>query len=315
MIYTPTNLQLQGVPPPNIFGGPTAKQGPNLFGNRQPVAAGSNTGGNLAGQYGLYNSAVTTQAKDYDDIMGNYKKLFKDVQGEDTPQMFMNGPYIPQTFNYNPTADYTSAIRNLQGLAKDGGYSDENLQDIRARSVSPIRAAYAGAMRDVDRQKSLQGGFSPNYAAVRAKMAREQSSILSDKMQDVEGMIADKVAQGRLSIAPTLASTTAAESALRNQYGARNTDIVNDASKSNIDEPLKFAEFNRNAKADKSGRALAALQGMTSLYGTTPALSSLFGSQAQNAARMAADTANTNNANKFNLFNTFMNRRPMYAGG
>lgn len=88
---------------------------------------------------------------------------------------------------------------NLQGMATTGGYSDEDMANLRARSVSPIRAAYSAANRDVDRQRSLQGGYSPNYTAAKAKMAREQSYAMSDAMTNVEGGLAESKRQGRLA--------------------------------------------------------------------------------------------------------------------
>lgn len=94
--------------------------------------------------------------------------------------------------------DYSNIMGRYQNFADTGGYSSQDLSNIRARSVSPIRSAYTGAMRDMDRQRSLQGGYSPNYMAARARMARESSAALADANTNVEASIAQMIQQGRL---------------------------------------------------------------------------------------------------------------------
>src|SRR5215471_5118170 len=99
-----------------------------------------------------------------------------------------NDMVIPQAQqmwnNYSNAAanafhDYGDLMGGYKNFAATGGYSPSDLSAIRARSVSPIRAIYANANREVDRGKSLSG-YSPNFNASKAKMAREQSYALSD---------------------------------------------------------------------------------------------------------------------------------------
>jgi len=94
-------------------------------------------------------------------------------------------------------ADYANIQNQMQQFADTGGYSPEQLANIRARSVSPIRSIYSGARRDIDRQRSLQGGYSPNRTASLAKMAREQSSATADASTNVEAALAQMVNQGQ----------------------------------------------------------------------------------------------------------------------
>jgi len=227
----------------------------------------------------LYSSAVEQQAGDYSNIMQGYKDLL--TKTNTMPQMTAQ-TYTPQQYDYSPSADFTNAIKNLTSLSQTGGYSPSDIANIRERGISPIRSVYAGAQRDVDRQRALQGGFSPNYAATRTKMAREMSDLISGKTTDINAQIAENVARNKMSIAPALASTTGGESALRNQYGMANANLVNEANKFNLDMPYKAGNFNMGL----SDQAMKALQGMQSLYGTTPALSSLFGNQAMQSAQM-----------------------------
>lgn len=164
----------------------------------------------VEGSYGLYNTAVNQQASDYGNIMQGYKDLAS-----------------------------SPGYQNVANLAVTGGYSPEDQASIRERGISPIRSIYASANRDIERQKALQGGYSPNYAAVKAKMAREMSDTISNKTNDINAGLAERIAQNKIGLAPTFA-----------------------------------------AQGEKP------LQMQASLYGTTPALSNLFGSQALQAAQL-----------------------------
>lgn len=131
----------------------------------------------VSGAFGLYNTAVEQQAKDYDNIMSGYK-------------------------GFNSSAP----MQNFGELAATGGYSEADKQNIRERDVSPIRSIYASANRDVDRQKAIQGGYSPNYGAVKAKMARDLSQTIGDRVTATNAGIAQNVAQNRVGLAPSFAS-------------------------------------------------------------------------------------------------------------
>lgn len=95
--------------------------------------------------------------------------------------------------------DYSSIMQGYRNFAETGGFSPDDLANIRARSVSPIRAVYANAKRDVERQKSLQGGYSPNYNATMAKLAREQSYTQADAAVNREADLAELIRSGKLA--------------------------------------------------------------------------------------------------------------------
>ncbi len=181
----------------------------------------------LINQYKLYDTAVKQQSGDY----GNIMKAYQDYQ---------SGP----------------AMTNLVNLSQTGGYSPEDISSIRERGISPIRSVYASANRDVDRTKALQGGYSPNYNAVKAKMAREMSDTISNQTNNVNAGIAQNVAQNKLSIAPNFASA-----------------------------------------------AFRPIEGMQSLYGTTPAMSALFGNQALQHASLQ-NNINQENTDKMLRYGT-----------
>jgi hypothetical protein len=84
-------------------------------------------------------------------------------------------------------------------FGQTGGYSGQDIANMRARGMAPIRAAYGNAERAVGQQRSLQGGYSPNAIAAQVKMAREQGQGMADAATNVEAGIAQARNQGRLS--------------------------------------------------------------------------------------------------------------------
>ena len=235
--------------------------------SRKPQPKSKNS---LAQQYKLADTAITQQAGDYDTIMGGYKDILNQFKNP-----LAGGTYNPQTYNYAPTADYTGAIRNLQDISQTGGYSAGDISDLRSRGVSPIRSVYANAQRDINRQRAISGSTGANYSALKARMAREMSDRIAQQVSDVNAGIAERVAQNKVGVAGQLAGITANEQSERNKYGMANTDILNQASM-----------FNLKRGDERMGNQLQAVEGMRGLYGTTPALSALFGNQALNAAQL-----------------------------
>ena len=132
-----------------------------------------------------------------------------------------------------------SALSGYSNFAQTGGFSPEDLQNIRARMIAPIRSVYSQANSEVDRQRRLQHGYSPNYTAAKAKMAREQAYATSDASTNAEASIAQMLQSDKLAGLSGLSGTSSA---------AR-------------------------------GQNLSAINGQTGLYGTNPGLSQTFGQQ------------------------------------
>lgn len=228
----------------------------------------------LEGPYKLYNKAVEQQAGDYDSIMSGYKNLISGYQpgGQFDLSRNLNAP---EQFNYSRSGKVGQALSNLSGLSQSGGYTSDELASLRARGVSPIRAAYANALREMKRRVALSGGRSANFNAASSRMAREQSEMMAEAMNNLNASLAERVAQNRIGIAPAFASAANQENALANEMRARSTEANN--------------QFDRDRvmlKRELGSNIGDALRGMTSLYGTTPALSNLYGSQAGNAAQL-----------------------------
>lgn len=244
---------------------------------------------------GNYSAAVNTQAGDYDRIMRGYEGLLSGIQNTKTnipsfsPLTARSNTFTPA--GYQRSGGLDSSFDTLNKNSRTGGYSEDDINNIRARGVSPIRAVYANAMQNLARQKSLQGGYSPNYGALQAKMAREQSSMLSDKTTDVNANIAEMVAKGKTGATNTLAQLSSRENDTINALNASNaagvdkTNTDNTAEAARIDQfnqsmAMQLAQLGNNANMGNQGQQLATLGGMQSLYGTTPALAATFGQQA-----------------------------------
>lgn len=302
------------------------------------AASGSSVSGGFGGRFGpqkkkpnpvedmykVYGSAVKQQAGDYDDIMSKYKNVFDSSNNAAaapktsftgyTPTLAGGGgyqPYTPDLATYNKSADSTAALSSLRNLSETGGLNETEQGDLRARGVSPIRAMYATADRDMNRQRSLSGGYSPNFGAVTSRMARDQSSLISDATQNVNAGIAEMVQRGKLSAAPQYANAAQAESELANSFETNNTNAKNDAKRFNLSNLFDMSRFNAGAQNDAgrfnasgqndndrfnatneidaaklhSGNKLSAAGGMANLYGTTPALVNTFGNQAADTAQ------------------------------
>lgn len=238
------------------------------FGRKPKVPVGSTP--SLVNQYKVADAATTTQAADYDRIMQGYQDTFSNLN---TPGSV--GTYNPTISPYTNTADYMSSINRLKGLAETGGYSDASIADLRERGISPIRSVYANAQRDINRRNTASGGVSANYNALKSRMAREESSKIADQVTSVNAAIADKVAGNKIGVATSLGGLTAGEQSERNRHGLATADMQNDASR-----------FNAGRQDINTDSKLRALSGMSSLYGTTPALTNTFGNQALQGAQL-----------------------------
>lgn len=139
-----------------------------------------------------------------------------------------------------------SALGGYSNFAETGGFSPQDVQDIRAQMLAPIRGVYANALANTNKASRLQHGMSPNTPAAIAKMAREQAYAQSDATTNANAAIAQMLQQGKLA-------------------GLGGLGQVGGAAR---------------------GQNLQSLQGQTSLYGAAPGLSQTFGQQVgQNRAQ------------------------------
>jgi hypothetical protein len=246
----------------------------NPFGG-QPQMDQSNT-------MNAYRSAIPTQAKDYDRIMEGYQGIVNrgnegsgDLISRYRSLLDKTGAE-PSDVQYQESAEQGTAFRDLKNLVDTGGLSEGEAGDLRARGMSPIRSVYANMSRNMDRQRSISGGYSPSYNAAAGRMARESSESIAGAAQNVNATIAEMRQKGKLSAAPEYAKL--ADSKTR---GMNETALANQRNKTDwAGNQGRLLEGMTTATNNQSKPALDALGGMTSLYGTNPALVETFGKQA-----------------------------------
>lgn len=299
-------------------------------------APGQNQG--LAAKYEeILNNPTGSQFKSVTPVQQNYNpdaglsSVFSQYQNE----LGQTTNPALQTYSQNP--DVAASIAKLKEYSDTGGLSPTEVQELRARGISPIRAIYANATRNAERGRALSGGYSPNAGASSARMARELSEQIAGQTSNVNAGIAEMQQKGRLQMAPQYSDAASRESGVEHninsanmaaknrameldsqrrltaiggmgdiagkEFGAKtsiegaNAAAVNQANQFNSSGVADANKFNAGQKlaaigglsslADKtSATQFGALSGMTSLYGTTPALASTFGNQAAQAAQL-----------------------------
>ena len=222
------------------------------FGEEQPTQ----TPTSLFGNPSTFTAAANTQASDYDKIMAQYADLAnRSINNPLTttpvsapqisaPTPIAPTPVAPQTAQYNQSSDVTGSLSNLSNLATTGGYSDEDIANIRERDISPIRSIYANAQQNAERQRALAGGYSPNFNAVQAQMARDEANKIGDVTTSANAGIAQNVATNKLSAAPAYSSASATANAAQTQADQANAAIINEINQLNAQNQTQVGEFN-----------------------------------------------------------------------
>lgn len=136
------------------------------------------------------------------------------------------------------------ALQGYQGFSQNGGFSPQDIQDLRARAIAPTRSIFSSAKANIDRQKALNNGYSPNYTAASAKLARDEANTIGDQQTNANAAIAQMVQQGKL-------------------YGLSGMGSLGSTSR---------------------GQNSQAMSGLTSLYGANPGLTQTFGNQVLQSA-------------------------------
>ena len=258
------------------------------------------------GNPATYTAAADTQASDYDRIMKQYADLTKSFSENPLTTKPINfTPITPQTTSYSQSPDVTRSLSDLSELANTGGYSEADKQDIRERDISPIRSVYANAQENIDRQRRLSGGYSPNFNAVTTKMSREEADKIGDITTKANADIAENVARNRLSASGSYAGASATANAAKTAADQRNADIINQINEANAARKSEVDRFNAQAEleAGRTNRSdiINTISGQASLYGTTPALVNTFGNQVVQANQLGQAA----NARKWNTIGSF----------
>ncbi len=120
--------------------------------------------------------------QDYGDIMGQYGGLLGDYKN----------------FFGDARGQWGGFLGSASNMANTGGLSEGDKANLRSRAISPIRAMYANSLRNVERQRSLQGGYSPGYGTLMSRMNRDTGQGISDATTNAEAAIAEMVQKGKL---------------------------------------------------------------------------------------------------------------------
>ena len=135
------------------------------------------------------------------------------------------------------------SFAGFQNFAQTGGFSPTDLANIRSRAVSPVRAVYANAQQNVNRQRALQGGYSPGFGVLQSRMAREQGQQTSDAAIGAESNIAEMVQQGKLAGLQGMASTEGTTSGGGSSGGGGGGDGTGDGTMETALVPEKKKGF------------------------------------------------------------------------
>ncbi len=214
------------------------------------------------GMYNNYQNAVGQQGADYGRIMGGYQDFLGNLSKNPIQQVSAQRPAeLGESYGY-----LREAMPGYRNFAETGGYSPQDIQELRARGISPIRAAYGNTMRELDRARALGGsGGAVNYTAALSRAQREQPEQMANAMTNVNAGLANDIRQGKMFGLQGITGTGATMGGLSSQEAER---------------MLRASMANQQADIQGRGLALAGLGGQTSLYGTTPAMANMFGNQA-----------------------------------
>ena len=163
------------------------------------------------------------------------------------------------------SVDMWSNFRDTGGI--DAGMRN----DMRRAATQVIPSFFRNMQEDMDRRRTLQGGYSPGYDAGSANMARDATLRASEASERAEGDIAKMVAQGKQF------GTQGLEN-----FFARYGDTYNRGKEFGLSGLMNLENQNAQnqiqlANMDRSNQ-VAGAQGLAGLYSAAPgALNSAYG--------------------------------------
>lgn len=222
-----------------------------------------------------YNNSVGRDTADQAGIMGGYRNFASSFRPTN-----QRPAELGESYGY-----LREAMPGYREFAETGGYSPQDVQELRARGIAPIRAAYGNTMMEMDRARSLGGASgAPNYIAAASKAQREMPGQMADAMTGVNAGLADSVRQGRQFGLSGMTNTGQAMGGLSSAEAGRDLQ----AQMANQGADLQAQGMGEQSLQSMRQSQLASLGGQASLYGTTPGQASMFGNQALNAYQQRA---------------------------
>jgi len=99
------------------------------------------------------------------------------------------GMYLPEA--------QTGAFQTAQNFAQTGGFAPGEQEAFLRRSTLPVISNYSRAKDELERQKSLQGGYMPGYTASVGRLTRQAGSAAAEAGLGANVELAKQVREGR----------------------------------------------------------------------------------------------------------------------
>lgn len=231
-----------------------------------------------------YDQAAQRQTQDYGKLMSGYddfrqrlaaptKFSFQNVQAQRPAELGESYGYLRE------------AMPGYREFAQTGGYSPTDIQELRARGISPIRAAYGNTMMELDRARALGGNAgAPNYIAALSRAQRELPEQLASATTNVNAGLADAIRQGKLAGLGGMTNVGGTMGGLASGEAGRQLQ----ASLANQSADLQAQGMGEQSLQNRQQMDLAGLGGQANLFGTSPGMASTFGNQALNSWQQRA---------------------------
>ena len=212
----------------------------------------------------LFNKTNYRQMQDYGDIMSGYDDFSNSLTPNFTRVNYSRPGELNEAYGF-----LREAAPGYREFAANGGYSNQDIQELRARGMAPIRSAYGNTMMELGRANNLAGpGGAANYIAATSKAQRELPGQMADAMTGVNAKLAEDIRAGKLQ---GLAGLTG--------IGTTMGGLSSDEAGRELSAQMANQSAELNARGLYQQGKLGALSGKTGLYGTTPAMANMFANQ------------------------------------
>lgn len=265
-----------------------------------PTATETKFGGVTDQFTDAYTKALSRQTQDYGNLMTDYSNFRSNLGGPTNFSFQKVSAERPEELG-EAYGYLREAMPGYRDFASTGGYSDKDIQELRARGINPIRSAYGNTMRELDRARAIGGnGGAPNYIAALSRAQRELPEQLANATTEVNAKLADAIRQGKMFGLQGISGTGSTMGNLSSAEAGR----MLQAALANQAADLQAQELTEKSRLGTAGLDLNALGQMGSLYGTSPGMASTFGNQALNAYGQLAGMENARNTLGLNLLGT-----------
>lgn len=232
----------------------------------------------------MWNTYMTGKGQnlqDYSNIMGGYGNFMSDMSKQGPTKFGFERVSNERPKELDESYGYLrETMPGYRDFAQTGGYSPTDVQELRARGMSPIRSAYGNTMMELNRSRALGGaGGAPNYIAAASKAQRELPGQMADAMTTVNAELANSIRQGKLAGLSGMAGVGSTMGGMAGQDAGRSLQ----AAMANQNADLQAQQLSEQSLQSLRQNQLEGLRGQTSLYGTTPGMASTFGNQALSA--------------------------------